>query len=74
MVAVQDAPATADSIGSEMVPQFLFQSCRRVSGTATEEKVALEGAGEEQSDADDRRGSIKILYGRDGFSGYQSYI
>ena len=31
-----------------------------MSGTATEEKAALEGAGEEQSDADDRRGSMYV--------------
>ena len=31
-----------------------------MSGTATEEKVAPEGAGEEQSDADDRRGSMYV--------------
>ena len=31
-----------------------------MSGTATEEKAALEGAGEEQSDADDRCGSMYV--------------
>ena len=29
----------------------------------TEEKAALEGAGEEQSDADDRRGSMYVCVG-----------
>ena len=35
MVAVQDAPAAADSIGSEMVPQFLFQ-CGTTTALAEE--------------------------------------